>query len=129
MKQHLLTDEEELMQYKHALRKSNNRLKNQPPHFEQEKLQERLAKFTGGVAIVHVGGHTETEMREKKDRVDDALQATQAALEEGIVPGGGTALLYARGAVDSNDIGAQIVKQACSQPFTQILMNAGWDES
>ena len=96
--------------------------------FEKEKLQERLAKFTGGVAIVHVGGHTETEMREKKDRVDDALQATQAALEEGIVPGGGTALLYARGAVDSNDIGAQIVKQACSQPFTQILMNAGWDE-
>ena len=94
--------------------------------FEQEKLQERLAKFTGGVAIIHVGGNTETEMREKKDRVDDALQATKAALEEGIVPGGGAALLYARGAVDSNDIGAQIVKQACGKPFEQILINAGY---
>jgi chaperonin GroEL len=64
--------------------------------FEVEKLQERLAKFVGGVAIVHVGGNTETEMKEKKDRVDDALQATKAAIEEGIVPGGGAALLYAR---------------------------------
>ena len=96
--------------------------------FEVEKLQERLAKFVGGVAIVHVGGNTETEMREKKDRVDDALNATKAAIEEGIVPGGGTALLYAKGAIKGNDIGAEIVKQACSQPFTQILMNAGWDE-
>jgi chaperonin GroEL len=96
--------------------------------FEIEKLQERLAKFVGGVAIVYVGGNTETEMREKKDRVDDALNATKAAIEEGIVPGGGTALLYARGAVDSDGIGAQIVKQACGQPFTQILVNAGWDE-
>jgi chaperonin GroEL len=67
--------------------------------FEQEKLQERLAKFVGGVAIVHVGGNTETEVKEKKDRVDDALQATKAAIEEGIVPGGGAALLYAREAI------------------------------
>ena len=96
--------------------------------FEIEKLQERLAKFVGGVGIIHVGGFTESEMKETKDRVDDALNATKAAIEEGIVPGGGTALLYARGAVDSNDIGASIVKQACGQPFTQILMNAGWDE-
>ena len=100
--------------------------------FEKEKLQERLAKFTGGVAIVHVGGHTETEMREKKDRVDDALQATQAALEEGIVPGGGSALLYARGNIlfadGENNIGAQIVRQACAKPFTQILTNAGYEE-
>ena len=96
--------------------------------FEVEKLQERLAKFVGGVAIVHVGGNTETEMKEKKDRVDDALNATKAAIEEGIVPGGGTALLYAKGAIKGNDIGAEIVKQACRQPFTQILMNAGWDE-
>ena len=71
--------------------------------FEIEKLQERLAKFTGGVAIVHVGGNTETEMREKKDRVDDALQATQAAIEEGIVPGGGAALLYAREGITTTD--------------------------
>ncbi len=96
--------------------------------FEVEKLQERLSKFVGGVGIIHVGGFTESEMKEKKDRVDDALNATKAAIEEGIVPGGGTALLYARGAIDSNDIGAQIVKQACGQPFTQILVNAGWDE-
>ena len=95
--------------------------------FEQEKLQERLAKFVGGVAIIHVGGNTETEISEKKDRVEDALHATKAAIEEGIVPGGGAALLYARGAVDSNDIGAQIVKQACGKPFTQILENAGYD--
>ena len=95
--------------------------------FEIEKLQERLAKFVGGVAIIHVGGYTESEMKEKKDRVDDALNATQAAIEEGIVPGGGSALLYARGAVDGNDIGAQIVKQACGKPFTQILENAGYD--
>ena len=96
--------------------------------FAVEKLQERLAKFVGGVAIVHVGGNTETEMKETKDRVDDALNATKAAIEEGIVPGGGTALLYAKGAIKGNDIGAEIVKQACRQPFTQILMNAGWDE-
>jgi len=96
--------------------------------FAVEKLQERLAKFIGGVAIVHVGGNTETEMKETKDRVDDALNATKAAIEEGIVPGGGTALLYAKDAIEGDGIGAEIVKQACSQPFTQILMNAGWDE-
>jgi chaperonin GroEL len=71
--------------------------------FEQEKLQERLAKFVGGVAIIHVGGNTETEVKEKKDRVDDALQATKAAIEEGIVPGGGSALLYAREAITNID--------------------------
>ena len=100
--------------------------------FEIEKLQERLAKFTGGVAIVHVGGNTETEMREKKDRVDDALQATQAAIEEGIVPGGGAALLYAREGITfaegKSNIGANIVYQACGKPFAQILTNAGYTE-
>ena len=95
--------------------------------FEIEKLQERLAKFTGGVAIIHVGGNTETEMREKKDRVDDALHATKAAIEEGIVPGGGTALLYASSGIEVNSTGAAIVKQACTKPFNQILVNAGYD--
>jgi len=103
--------------------------------YEKEKLQERLAKFVGGVAIIHVGGFTETEMKEKKDRVDDALQATKAALEEGIVPGGGSALLYAREAItyskeEKNDhrfIGKQIVYRACGKPFEQILLNAGFD--
>jgi chaperonin GroEL len=99
--------------------------------FETEKLQERLAKLVGGVAVIHVGGNTETEMREKKDRVDDALQATKAAIEEGIVPGGGVALL--RSAVNStcepsNDdqqLGCNIMSQVLRRPFQQILENAG----
>jgi len=98
--------------------------------FEIEKLQERLAKFVGGVAIIHVGGNTETEMKEKKDRVDDALHATKAAIEEGIVPGGGMALLYASQVLDLNvntTTGAFIVKKACRKPFIQILVNAGYD--
>ena len=104
--------------------------------FEIEKLQERLAKFVGGVAIIHVGGNTETEMKEKKDRVDDALHATKAAIEEGIVAGGGAALLYARESIDMNcdlcsdsfKVGKQIVYQACGKPFEQILKNAGYED-
>jgi len=98
--------------------------------FIVEQLQNRLAKMVGGVSIIHVGGNTETEMREKKDRVDDALQATKAALEEGIVPGGGAALLYARETIENKDsIGSQIVYQACGKPFEQILLNAGYDST
>ena len=99
--------------------------------FEIEKLQERLAKLVGGVAVIHVGGNTETEMREKKDRVDDALQATKAAIEEGIVPGGGVALLRAGHkvtcATDNADqkIGCTIMSNALRKPFEQILVNAG----
>ena len=96
--------------------------------FEQEKLQERLAKFVGGVAIIHVGGNSESEMREKKDRVDDALHTTKAAIEEGVVPGGGAALLHARDVFDNDgEIGAQIVYEACSAPFKKILTNAGYE--
>jgi chaperonin GroEL len=98
--------------------------------FEREKLQDRLAKFTGGVAVVHVGGYTETEMKERKDRVDDALHATRAALEEGIVPGGGTALLYAREILRddfASSLGSQVVYKACGKPFNQILTNAGYN--
>ena len=103
--------------------------------FEKENLQDRLAKFIGGVAIVYVGGHTEVEMKEKKDRVDDALHATRAALEEGILPGGGIALLNASKYLDENpvvtnhpsqDLGVQFVKLACRQPFVKILQNAGY---
>ena len=97
-------------------------------NFEIEKLQERLAKMAGGVSIIHVGGYTETEMNEKKDRVDDALHATKAAIEEGIVPGGGAALLYAREALNNKCkkcIGKNIVYKACGKPFEQILVNAG----
>jgi len=97
--------------------------------FEQEKLQERLAKFVEGVARFHVGGNTETEVKEKKDRVDDALQATKAAIEEGIVPGGGAALIYAREAITNLDsIGGKIVYKACSSPFMKILTNAGYEK-
>jgi chaperonin GroEL len=103
--------------------------------YDIEKLQERLAKFIGGVAIIHVGGNSELEMKETKDRVDDALNATKAAIEEGIVPGGGSALLYAREAItksrDELDsdvyIGKQIVYQACAAPFMKILANAGYE--
>ena len=104
--------------------------------FEMERLQDRMAKFVGGVAIVHVGGNTELEMHEKKDRVDDALHATKAALEEGIVSGGGMALLYSNkipltlenGNPDYN-FGLKIVQQACKKPFEQILTNAGQTET
>jgi chaperonin GroEL len=99
--------------------------------FEMEKLQDRMAKFVGGVAIVHVGGNTETEMNEKKDRVDDALNATKAAIEEGILPGGGVALLGSSLNLTSTgnkdfEFGVNIVKKACKQPFIQILTNAGY---
>jgi len=104
--------------------------------FEVEKLQERLSKFVGGVGIIHVGGLTESEMKEKKDRVDDALQATKAAIEEGIVPGGGAALLYAReGITESKEeseavkVGKRLVYRACGKPFNQILTNAGYTQN
>jgi chaperonin GroEL len=97
--------------------------------FEKEQLQNRLAKFVGGVAIIHVGGNTETEMREKKDRVDDALHATKAAIEEGIVPGGGKALLSAREGINMSTTGGKIVYEACGSPFQQILKNAGIDKT
>jgi len=105
-------------------------LDNANSAFEKEKLQERLGKLIGGVAIINVGGNSEVEIKEKKDRVGDALFATKAALDEGIIAGGGVALLYAADSIDSigNDditIGRNIVKQAIIEPFTKILINAG----
>lgn len=104
--------------------------------FEKETLQDRLAKFVGGVAMIFVGGHTEVELKEKKDRVEDALHATKAAIEEGIVPGGGIALLNARFNVESPEditgdqkLGFEIVMKAITMPFKQILLNAGKDLS
>ena len=104
--------------------------------YDREKLQERLAKLAGGVAVIRVGGATEVEVKEKKDRVDDALNATRAAVEEGIVPGGGTALLRARGAVsklksDNADVqaGINIVMKALEAPIRQIVENAGVEGS
>ncbi len=104
--------------------------------FDREKLQERLAKLSGGVAVVKVGAATETEMKEKKHRVEDALQATRAALEEGIVPGGGVALLQAASAVsvngageDDERTGARIVLRALEEPLRQLAENAGLEGS
>jgi chaperonin GroEL len=104
--------------------------------FEKEKLQERLGKLVGGVAIINVGGNNEIELKEYKDRVEDALFATRAAVEEGVLPGGGAALLYAREAIthreeESNDIktGKKIVYSALSSPFITILENAGYTNS
>ena len=101
--------------------------------FAIERLQDRMSKFVGGVAIVHVGGNTETEMNEKKDRVDDALNATKAAIEEGILPGGGVALLGAVSGLEISgnkdfEFGVNIVQKACRKPFSQILTNAGYTE-
>ena len=104
--------------------------------YDREKLQERLAKLAGGVAVIRVGGATEVEVKEKKDRVDDALNATRAAVEEGIVPGGGVALLRARAAVaklssDNVDVqaGIKIVLKALEAPIRQIVENAGVEGS
>jgi chaperonin GroEL len=102
--------------------------------YDREKLQERLAKLAGGVAVIKVGGATEVEVKERKDRVDDALHATRAAVEEGIVPGGGTALLYAtkaleglKGANEDQTRGIDIIRKAITAPIKQIAQNAGHD--
>jgi chaperonin GroEL len=102
--------------------------------YDREKLQERLAKLAGGVAVIRVGGSTEVEVKERKDRVDDGLHATRAAVEEGIVPGGGVALaraslILAKLKVDNDDqrVGVEIVRKAVQSPLRQIAENAGED--
>ena len=103
--------------------------------YDREKLQERLAKLAGGVAVIKVGAATETAMKEKKARVEDALNATRAAVEEGIVPGGGVALLRSAKAIDGlklqgdEKVGAMIVKRALEEPIRQIVENAGLEGS
>jgi chaperonin GroEL len=103
--------------------------------YDREKLQERLAKLAGGVAVVYVGAATETEMKEKKARVEDALHATRAAVEEGIVPGGGTSLIRSLPVLDElrlkgdEAIGVDIVKRALEEPLRQLADNAGWEGS
>src|SRR5665811_1460032 len=104
--------------------------------YDREKLQERLAKLSGGVAVIRVGGATEVEVKERKDRVDDAMHATRAAVEEGILPGGGVALLRATEALkkvrttnDDQKTGVEIVRKALSAPARQIALNAGEDGS
>ena len=103
--------------------------------YDREKLQERLAKLVGGVAVIKVGAATETEMKEKKARVEDAMHATKAAVEEGIVPGGGVAYLRAIRAIEKlklegdQQVGANIVRRALEEPVRQIAANAGAEGS
>jgi chaperonin GroEL len=103
--------------------------------YDKEKLQERLAKLSGGVAVIKVGAATEVELKEKKARVEDALHATRAAIEEGVVPGGGAALLWSASSVDGlllegdEQVGAQILKRALQEPLRQLVANAGLEGS
>jgi len=112
-----------------------NQIETTDSSYDREKLQERLAKLAGGVAVIRVGAATETELKEKKHRFEDALSATRAAIEEGIVPGGGTALLNIQSALDKlklkgdEAIGANIVKRALEEPLRQIAENAGYEGS
>jgi len=121
---------------KGRIKQIKSEVENTDSDFDREKLQERLAKLSGGVAVVKVGAATETEMKEKKHRVEDALQATRAALEEGIVPGGGVALLQAADAIKIDEIegddektGAKIILRSLEEPLRQISHNAGLEGS
>jgi chaperonin GroEL len=123
-------------QIKGRIKQIKNEVESTDSDFDREKLQERLAKLAGGVAVVKVGAATETEMKEKKHRVEDALQATRAALEEGIVPGGGVALLNAQDAVDLDSYndddertGASIIQRSLEAPIRQIAENSGFEAS
>ena len=115
------------------IKQLRNQIDETTSDYDREKLQERLAKLAGGVAVIKVGAATETEMKEKKARVEDALHATRAAVEEGIVPGGGVALLRAASVLDGlkadhdEQIGVNIIKRACEEPVRQIVGNAGYE--
>jgi len=110
-------------------------IENSPSDYDRDKMQERLAKLAGGVAVIKVGAATEVEMKEKKDRIEDALHATRAAVEEGIVAGGGVALIRAQNAIDTltlegdQNLGAQIVRRALEEPLRVISSNAGYEAS
>jgi chaperonin GroEL len=125
----------EAEQIKGRIKQIKQEIETTDSDFDREKLQERLAKLAGGVAVVKVGAATETELKERKHRVEDALSATRAALEEGIVPGGGVALLNASGAIDLDGLesdertGASIVLRALEEPVRQIAENAGVEGS
>ena len=120
---------------KERIAQIKNQIENTTSEYEKETLQERMAKLAGGVAVIKVGAATETELKEKKHRIEDALSATRAAVEEGIVPGGGVALLRAMNAVeelekkleDEERIGASIVRKSLEAPLKQIAENAGFD--
>jgi chaperonin GroEL len=120
---------------KARIKQLQGEIENTDSDFDREKLQERLAKLAGGVAVIKVGASTETEMKEKKHRVEDALEATRAALEEGIVPGGGVALLNAVQSINLDSLegdertGAAIIRRAVEEPLRQLSENAGLEGS
>jgi chaperonin GroEL len=122
-------------QIKARIKQIKSEIETTDSDFDREKLQERLAKLAGGVAVIKVGAATETEMKEKKHRVEDAVQATRAALEEGIVPGGGVALITAAASIDvsayegDEATGARIIKRALEEPLRQLAQNAGLEGS
>ena len=114
----------------------NREIEDSTSDYDREKLQERVAKLSGGVAVIKVGAATEIEMKEKKARVEDALHATRAAVEEGVVPGGGVALIRAVAAIaklkgdnDDQNVGINILRRAVEEPLRQIVKNAGGDAS
>ena len=117
------------------IKQIRNQIAETSSDYDREKLQERLAKLSGGVAVIRVGAATEVEMKEKKDRVDDALHATRAANEEGVLPGGGVALLRASKALDGVTVegeqrfGVDIIRRAVQEPLRQIVINAGGEPS
>jgi len=118
------------------IKQIKSQIENTTSQYDKEKLQERLAKLSGGVAVLYIGAATEVEMKEKKDRVDDALHATRAAVEEGIVPGGGVAYIRAiealdklKGETEDEQTGIEIVKRALEEPLRQIVANAGLEGS
>jgi chaperonin GroEL len=115
---------------------SRSRIEETTSDYDREKLQERLAKLAGGVAVIRVGGSTEVEVKERKDRVDDAMHATRAAVEEGVVAGGGVTLLYASQRLgqlnpenDDQKVGIDIIRRALQAPARQIFANAGAEGS
>ena len=118
------------------IRQIKQQIEDTTSDYDREKLQERLAKLAGGVAVIRVGGATEVEVKERKDRVDDAVHATKAAIEEGVVAGGGAALLYATNAINGlntqngdQKVGVDIVRNALKAPMRQIAENAGAEGS
>jgi len=118
------------------IRQIKQQIEDTTSDYDREKLQERLAKLAGGVAVIRVGGATEVEVKERKDRVDDAVHATKAAIEEGVVAGGGAALLYATNAINGlnnenrdQQVGVDIVRNALKAPMRQIVENAGAEGS
>ena len=121
----VLTIGKKPVEIKERIKEVKKQLKNEKDPFMKTKIEERLAMLSGSVGIVRVGANSKIELKEKKDRVEDAIYATKAALKEGIVPGGGIALLNAANSIKAENIGEKILAKAIKSPFTTIMANAG----